>query len=63
MGDVVNLKRVRKSKTRLEAERAAAENRVAFGRSKTEKASSEAQKEMIKRKFEGHKRNGKRDDV
>lgn len=37
MGDIVNLRRVRKQKARDEADRHAAENRARFGRSKAER--------------------------
>ncbi|KTT70117.1 DUF4169 family protein [Sphingomonas endophytica] len=38
MGDVVSLKRARKAKARTDHEAQAAANRVAFGRTKAEKA-------------------------
>lgn len=44
MGEVINLRRARKQKQRLDDERRAQENRVAFGRTKGERA-AEAQKE------------------
>ena len=37
MASVVNLNRFRKAKRRAEAQRLAAENRAAFGRTKTER--------------------------
>jgi len=42
MGSVVNLNRFRKAKERVEADRRAAENRVAFGRSKAERRKAQA---------------------
>lgn len=61
MGDVVNLRRVRKGKARAEAERRAAENRVAFGRSKDEKRAAAAQAALEAKKLEGHRRDGPAD--
>lgn len=43
--DIVNLRRARKAKARAEKEQRAAENRVLFGRSKTERTMSAAEKE------------------
>lgn len=42
--DIVNLRRARKAKARAEKEQRAAENRVLFGRSKTERTISAAEK-------------------
>jgi hypothetical protein len=44
MGDVINLRQVRKAKVRAQRELAASENRAAFGRSKTERAAREAER-------------------
>lgn len=41
-GDVVNLRQARKAKQRLEKERQADQNRLTFGRSKTEKTLTKA---------------------
>jgi hypothetical protein len=56
MADVVNLWRARKARERAEAEREAQANRVAFGRTKTEKKLTQAEKDATRRKHEGHKR-------
>jgi uncharacterized protein DUF4169 len=56
MADVVNLRRARKAQQRAEAEREAQANRVAFGRTKTEKKLTQAEKDAARRKHEGHKR-------
>lgn len=40
MGEIVNLNRFRKQRSRAEAEKQAAENRVAFGRSKAERTAT-----------------------
>lgn len=53
MASVVNLNRFRKAKQRAEAERRAAENRVAFGRSKEERRNAADDRERIARELEG----------
>lgn len=57
MTEIVNLKRARKAKERAEAEAKAQANRVAHGRTKTEKKLSKAEQEAARRKLDGHKRN------
>ncbi|MBY0566327.1 MAG: DUF4169 family protein [Hyphomonadaceae bacterium] len=57
MTDIVNLKRARKAKERAEAEAKAQANRIAHGRTKTEKKLSKAEQEAAQRKLDGHKRN------
>ena len=52
MGSVVNLNRFRKAKKRSEAERRAAENRVAFGRSKAERRKTQDESERASRDLE-----------
>jgi len=49
MGSVVNLNRFRKAKKRTEADRRAAENRVAFGRSKAERRKAQDESERASR--------------
>jgi hypothetical protein len=56
MNEVVNLRRVRKAKARAAAEAEAAANRVAHGRTKTEKKLTQAEKKSAERKLDGHKR-------
>ena len=56
MTDIVNLKRVRKAKARSEAEAKAEANRIAHGRTKTEKKLTKAEQEAAARKLDGHKR-------
>jgi hypothetical protein len=53
MGSVVNLNRARKAKKAAEAERRAADNRVAFGRSKVERQKAEDERERRKRDLDG----------
>jgi hypothetical protein len=55
--DIVNLKRARKAKERAEAEAKAQANRIAHGRTKTEKKLTKAEQEAAQRKLDGHKRN------
>jgi hypothetical protein len=55
MGELVNLNRARKAKTRAEKEQVAAENRVRFGRTKAEKALKAKEAERQAKVVEGHK--------
>lgn len=55
MGDVVNLRRFKKAKRREDDARQAAENRVAFGRTKAEKTQGDALKELERRRLEDHR--------
>lgn len=57
MGEIVNLRRARKTKARAEAEAGAQVNRLAHGRTKAEKNLTKAEKEAADRKLDGHKRN------
>jgi len=54
--DIVNLRRARKAKARSEREKAAADNRVAFGRSKVEKQGTKAERERAARAIDAHRR-------
>jgi Domain of unknown function (DUF4169) len=56
MGDIVNLRRARKARARSEADKAAEVNRVAFGRSKSEREISEKEKALAARRLDGHER-------
>lgn len=56
MGEIVSLKLHRKRKNRAAKEEMAAENRVQFGRSKAEKALTEATNEKAARDLDQHKR-------
>ena len=53
MASVVNLNRFRKAKKAAEAERRAADNRAAFGRSKKERRETEGERERLKRDLDG----------
>lgn len=56
MGDVVNLRLARKRMARAERERAADENRIRHGRTKTERSTAEAADERLRRLHEAHRR-------
>ena len=58
MADIVNLRRARKEKARVEKEAQAAENRVKFGRTKAEKRRAEAEARLAERRIEAHRRDG-----
>ncbi|QRN80022.1 MAG: DUF4169 family protein [Nocardiopsis sp. BM-2018] len=55
-GEVVNLRQFRKRKARAEAEREAADNRVKFGRKKSEKEITERERAREAARLEGHRR-------
>ena len=56
MGEIINLRRVRKAKARLAAEAEAKANRAQHGRTKAEKNLTAAEQEAAARKLDGHKR-------
>ena len=53
MTEIVNLNRFRKAKARADEKRQAAENRVAFGRTKAEKAADKAERTRAARTLDG----------
>lgn len=53
MASVINLNRFRKAKKRADAERRAAENRAAFGRSKDERQTLARERERTDRDLDG----------
>ncbi len=55
MGEIVNLRRLRKIKARTAAEAESAINRAAHGRSKADKKLTKAEHEAAARKLDGHK--------
>ncbi len=63
MGEIVNLRRARKARVRDEADKAAAANRVAFGRAKAEREISDKEKALAARRLDGHERVGPKPDV
>lgn len=56
MSNIVNLNKARKLKDRQDAGDQAKQNRVKFGRSKTEKTSAKAQADKARRALDGAKR-------
>ena len=54
--DIVNLRRARKTKARAGRDKVAADNRVAFGRSKGEKTLSKTERERALKAIDGHRR-------
>jgi len=56
MAEIVNLRQARKRKVRAEKEARAAENRIAFGRTKAEKDLTRAEQDMAARRLDSHKR-------
>lgn len=55
MGELVNLRRVRKDRDRLRREEEAAENRAKFGRTKVEKLTTKAQDVLEAKRLDGHR--------
>jgi len=55
MTNVTNLNRFRKSKTRAEKQKQADENRVRFGRTKTDRLISKARETKVDSHLDGHK--------
>jgi hypothetical protein len=55
MGDLVNLRRARKARGRMEAQKKAQENRVAFGRTRAQREVGEAENELARRRLEAHR--------
>jgi RNase H-fold protein (predicted Holliday junction resolvase) len=56
MGDLVNLRRARKSKQRDERDKTAEANRRLFGRTRAEKESEAARRDLAARNIDAHKR-------
>lgn len=55
MADIINLNKKRKAKIRLEKEKKSTENRIKFGRTKTEKLREKQDIERHERHLDGHK--------
>jgi hypothetical protein len=62
MGDLVNLRRARKSRVRADALSQADANRVAFGRTKAEKSLTKAERDLAERRIDGHRMEPARDE-
>ena len=55
MSNIVNLRRARKQKRRVDKDQTAVENRTRFGRTKAEREREDAQLELDARKLDGAK--------
>ncbi len=55
MGEIINLRRARKSQARAEAERQAAENRILHGEAKALRKARTAQAELEARRLDGQR--------
>ncbi|TCL93883.1 uncharacterized protein DUF4169 [Rhizobium sp. PP-WC-2G-219] len=55
-GDIVNLRQFRKQKTRAEDEKTAEQNRITFGRTKSEKTMTKALNETSERRLDQGRR-------
>lgn len=55
MAKIINLNKKRKTKTLLEKEKKASENRIKFGRTKKEKQIAKQENERNERHLDGHK--------
>jgi hypothetical protein len=60
MADIINLRRARKTKARGEREKQAEANRIAFGRTRSEKEATRAEQERSTRAIDAHKRDPER---
>ncbi len=56
MAEIINLRRARKDKARVDDRRTADVNRAAFGRTKDEKLLAKAKVERDDRQLDGHRR-------
>ena len=56
MAEIINLRQARKNKARADKEARAAQNRVAFGRTKAESDADEGRAGSPKRRLDLHKR-------
>lgn len=63
MGDIVNLRQVRKARARVDKARAADANRVKFGRTKAEKAAALAEQGRLAHRIDGARRTRAEDDT
>ena len=55
MAEIINLRRARKQKARVEAEKTAEQNRISFGRTKAERSLTEAERDKAARHVDGHR--------
>ena len=62
MGDILSLSRTRKAKSKADAANRAAENRIRFGRTKSEKAADAREAETRERRLDGFERRDSTED-
>jgi len=55
VAEIINLRQARKQKVRAEAAKTAEQNRISFGRTKTERKLTEAERDKAARHIDGHK--------
>ena len=63
MGEVINLRQVRKARARAEAEAKADTNRIAFGTPKEAKTLQQKRKTLEETRHEGHRLEGPGDEA
>jgi len=56
--EIVNLNKARKARMRVDKDRAAAENRIRYGRTKSERERLDAEEARRRREIEGARRDG-----
>ena len=56
MAEIINFRKARKKKERVDKDAKAANNRAKFGRKKEERSHSEAAKDLLDRKLDAHRR-------
>jgi hypothetical protein len=59
MAEIINLRQFRKAQERRQAERKAEANRLAFGRTKSEREMTEAVQAKNQQKLDGHRLEGR----
>ena len=55
MAEIVNLRRARKQRARQDAEAQAEQNRLTFGRTRTERRATDAARDKAARELDGHR--------
>lgn len=55
MAEIVNLRQARKQRARAEKDKAAEQNRLSFGRTKAEKALTQAERDKATRTLDAHR--------
>lgn len=58
MAEIVNLRRARKARARADKEAQAAENRLRFGASASERRTNAGERQKAERHLDGHRRDG-----